>query len=165
MGIISQIENNEVTSLLMTDIPKACLEKDKSISDFLQALEGNTSITTVDFKDDFLACIRAEMRSQVIQAVGKLPHIQEVYLGNSLTLVPDLTDLLTSARSLTTLSLKDICLQGPPECFDGFETALRTHPCLKVFDMKDCTTANQSIDMCKIENIAMNGNKSAALVQ
>ncbi|KAG7351521.1 hypothetical protein IV203_010881 [Nitzschia inconspicua] len=163
MGIVSQIENNEVTSLIVTDMPKVCLEKGQKVDAMIEALQSNTSIEVVHLKDDFLACVRADMRSQLIQAVGKLPKIRQVYLGDTLLLVPDLTDLLINAKSLTVLNLTAVCLQGPPEYFDDFEKALRTHTALKTFDMKDCMTANQGIDIEKIANAADEGEKPASV--
>lgn len=163
MGIVDQIEKNEVSALTLTDIPKACLEKGQKVDALVQALQTNTSVTVVHLQNDFLACVRADMRSQIIQAVGRLPNIRQVYLGDSLVLVPDLTELLTNAKSLTVLNLHDVCLQGPPEYFDEFESALRTHPTLKTFDMKDCMTANQSIDMEKIQTATDSGKKPAAV--
>jgi hypothetical protein len=163
MDIVSHIQNNEIISLTITDIPKAVLDKGQKIDEFIQALESNTSITTVDLKEDFLACVRADMRSQIIKAIGKLPNIQQVYLADSLVLVPDLTELLTNAKSLTVLNLKAVCLQGPPEYFDDFEKALQTHPALKTFDMIECMTANQSIDMGKLQNAADAGKKPASV--
>jgi hypothetical protein len=163
MSIVSQVESNEITDLTLTDIPKACLEKGQKIDALIQALQHNTSIGVVHLKEDFLACVRADMRSQLIKAIGKVPTIRQVYLGDSLVLVPDLTELLTNAKSLTVLNLQAVCLQGPPEYFDEFEKAIRTHPALKTFDMKDCMTANQSIDIDKLQNVADAGRKPAAV--
>jgi hypothetical protein len=78
-------------------------------------------------------------------------------------LVPDLTKMLSNAKSLTVLNLKAVCLQGPPEYFDDFEKTLQTHPALKTFDMIECMTANQSIDMEKLQNAADAGKKPAAI--
>ena len=163
MGIVDQITANETKILSLSDIPKSCLEKGQKIDAFIQALEGNTSITTVRLQGDFLACVRADMRSKMVKAVGELANVREVYFGNSLLLVPDLTALLQAATSLTVFHLDDVCLQGPPEYFDDFEKALRTHSALKSFDMKNCMSANQSIDMEKIQNATESDSKPAAL--
>jgi hypothetical protein len=85
-----------------------------------------------------------------------------VYLGDSLLLVPDLTTLLTNAKSLTVLNLNDVCLQGPPELFDDFQKALQSHATLKDFSMKDCMTANQTIDMDKLLDAASEKKPAAA---
>jgi hypothetical protein len=163
MDIVGAIENNEMTTLTIKDMPKTVVEKGQKIDAFIRALQCNTSIVTVDLKEDFLACIRAYMRSQVINAVGKLPSIQQVYLADSLMLAPDLTDLLRNANSLTVLNLRAVCLQGAPEYFDEFEKALQTHPALKTFDIVECITSNQSVDMEKLQNTISAGKNPPSI--
>mmetsp|Transcript_17401 Transcript_17401/g.30315 ORF Transcript_17401/g.30315 Transcript_17401/m.30315 type:complete len:178 (+) Transcript_17401:228-761(+) len=157
MGLLSEIENNKVTSLHLTDMPKKSFEGAK-VEDFCTALEKNTSITTVHMKDDFLACLRGDQRSQVVKAVGKLPAVTEIYFGGSLLLAPDLTSVVETAKTLKVLHLHDVCLQGAPELCKDFEKALSAHSALKEFDMKDCMTANASVDL---EAVVAAGKKSS----
>jgi hypothetical protein len=120
---------------------------------FLDALANNTSITSVILKSDFLACLRGDVRSQVLKAVGKLPNIQSITLGNSLVLAPDLTELVTQAKTLTSLTLEDVCLQGEPELVSKLEASLSSHGALKEFNLLNCMASNQEVNLDELKSV------------
>ena len=155
MSLLNQIESNDITDLTIEAVPKEAFEGAK-VDAFLDALEKNTSITKMNLKGDFLACLRGDQRSQVIKAIGKT-KVQDIHLGNSLVLAPDLAELVISAKSLTRLILDDICLQGDADFMGKFETALVSHPSLKEFEMSNCMASNQSIDIEKIQQVKVGG--------
>jgi hypothetical protein len=154
-SLLNQIENNEVTTLHLTKMPRETfVDGSGSITaktdHFVEVLSNNTSIVSVVMRGDFLACLRGDQRSKVVQALGKLPQIHTVVLGESLLVISDLTTVLTTASTLKVFTLHDVCLQGPPDLFDEFEYVVTRHGALKEFDLKDCMTANQTIDLNKI---------------
>jgi hypothetical protein len=161
MSLLNQIENNEVDDLKIDAMAKEAFEKAKPEA-FLDALEKNNSIRSVRLEGDFLACLRADVRSNVIKAIGKLSSVREIYLGDSLLLAPDLTEMLTEAKSVTTLNLHDCCIQGAPEFFDALEAVLFHHVTLKDFELKDCMASNQSVDLQKLKDAAARTNSCGA---
>ena len=154
MSLLEQIKNNEITELRIDSMPKEAFEGKKKEDLFITALGKNTSITSVRLEGDFLACLKADVRSKVLEAVGKLPSLRSVYLGDCLLLAPDLTDLLINGKTVTILHLHDVCLQGAPELVDALETILRHHVTLKDFEMSNCMASNQSVDMDKLKEAA-----------
>ncbi|KAG7355229.1 hypothetical protein IV203_004585 [Nitzschia inconspicua] len=63
MSLLNQIENNEVADLRISAAPKEALEGKKKEDALLEALAKNSSITSVQLEEDFLACLRADIRS------------------------------------------------------------------------------------------------------
>jgi hypothetical protein len=161
--LLEQIGTNDITSLTLEATPKEALEKKKPEA-FLEALGKNTSLTSVTLQADFLACLRGDVRSQVVQAIGKLPLLQSLSLGNSLLLAIDLTTLLKTAKSLTTLTLTEICLQGEPDMIEGLQKMIASHASLKDFTMSNCMATNQSVNLAELENIKMGNGCGTATI-
>ncbi|KAG7363844.1 hypothetical protein IV203_037045 [Nitzschia inconspicua] len=152
--LLQQLESNDITSLTLEASPKEALEKKKS-DELIDALSKNTSVTTLTLQKDFLACLRGDVRSQLMQTIAKLPSLQSVTLGNSLLLAPDLTNLVVSAKSLCTVTLDEICLQGEPALVQDLQVALASHGKLKSFTMNNCMASNQEVDMKALENVKL----------
>jgi hypothetical protein len=162
--LLEQIENDNITSLTLEATPKETLEKKKPEA-LIEALGKNTSLVSVTMQTDFLACLRGDIRSQVVQAIGKLPSLQSVSLGNSLLLAPDLITLVKTAKSLTTLTLTDICLQGEPTFIEDLQRTIASHASLKDFTLSNCMASNQSVNLSALETIkAGNGCGKVAAI-
>jgi hypothetical protein len=163
MSLLHQIESNDITSLRVDAMPKEAFEGAKPDA-FIDALGKNNSISTVHLEGDFLACLRADVRSNVVKAVGKLPSVREIYLGDCLMLAPDLTEVLSTAKSLTVLHLSGVCLQGEPAFFDELEKMVAHHLTLKDFEMKDCMASNQSVDLNKLKEAGTRTSRGGAAI-
>jgi hypothetical protein len=150
--LLEQIETNDITSLTLEATSKEALEQ-KEPEALLEALGKNTSLTSVTMQTDFLACLRGDVRSRIIQAIGILPSLQSLTLGNSLILAVDLTTLLKTAKSLTTLTLTDICLQGEPATIEELQRTVASHAGLTDFIMSNCMASNQSVNLTELENV------------
>jgi NAD(P)H-flavin reductase len=160
--LLEQIESNDIMSLTLEASPKEALEKKKPDA-LVEALGKNTSITTVTLKTDFLACLRADVRSQVLQAIAKLPALQSVTLGNSLVLAPDLTSMVKSAKKLNNLTLDEICIQGEEALVEELRVALASNGTLKSFTLNKCMASNQSVDLAALENVKVGCGGKAAI--
>jgi hypothetical protein len=147
MSLLKQIENNDIVDLHINTPPKEALEGKNKEDALIKALEMNNSITSVHLEQDFLACLRADNRSIIISAIGKLPSLRQVYLSDTLLLSNDVSELLASAKAITTLHLVNVCLQGAPEYFDALATVLQQHSTLKDFTLTGCMASNQSVDL------------------
>jgi hypothetical protein len=158
MSILNQIANNEITKLELQDEAEIVFENDDgSIYEFLDALKKNTSIASMVLRGDFLSCLRADARDQVLKAISG-NHIQHVIIGDTLLLVQDLTQLVGHLKSLRSLELHNLVLQGQEDHFQAFEAALLQHPSLKEFDMSDnCETAIKGIELSTLRNAKKSG--------
>jgi hypothetical protein len=163
MSLLNQIENNEIADLRISATPKEALEGKKKEAALMEALKKNNSITSVHLEQDFLACVRADIRSELIQAISKLPSLRVVHLSDTLMLAQDVTDLLMNVKTITTLHLANVCLQGAPEYFDALETVLQHHATLKEFEMTNCMASNQSVDLEKLKEAAERSSCSGNL--
>ena len=113
----------------------------------LTALIRNNSITSIVFEGDFLDCLRADKRSELLQTLGSyLPALTELCLGDTPMHVRDVSHIVTHASgTLTKLTLHDLILQGTVEEFRAFERALlwttKKTSSIQEFRMKECTTS------------------------
>ena len=112
----------------------------------LKALIRNDSITSIVFEGDFLDCLRADKRSELLQTLGSyLPALTELCLGDTPMHVRDVSHIVTHASgTLTKLALHDLILQGTVEEFRAFERALlwtTKTSSIREFSMQECTTS------------------------
>jgi hypothetical protein len=160
MSILENIQANDMTNLYISDV-------DDELFDFchrlIEALETNTSITSVRFDADFLGCLRSDARSKLVEAIGKIPLLQEVHLEDALLTVIAITNMILQAKSLRVLTLNNVVLQGLSEHFDACATALYQHVCLKEFGVEDCIPAVKDISLEKL-HLAGNRQFSAASI-
>jgi hypothetical protein len=153
MSILEKIQANDITNLHISDADDELLDFPHKL---LEALEKNTSITSVRFDADFLGCLRSDARSKLVEAIGKIPSLQEVHLKDALLTVIAITNMILKAKSLRVLTLNNVVLQGVSEHFDACATALYQHVCLKEFGVEDCIPAVKDISL---EKLHLAGNR------
>jgi hypothetical protein len=143
MSILENIQANDMTNLYISDV-------DDELFDFchrlIEALETNTSITSVRFDADFLGCLRSDARSKLFEVIGKIPSLQEVHLEDAVLMVIDITVMVLQAKSLRALTLNNVVLQGVSEHFDAFYQ----HVCLEESGVEDCVPAVKDIYLEKL---------------
>jgi hypothetical protein len=161
MSLLNQIENNEIVNLHISAQPKEALEGKNQEEALIKALGKNNSITSVHLEQEFLACLRADNRSIIVNAIGKLPSLRQVYLSDTLLLGNDVKDLLVNAKAVTTLHLANVCFQGAPEYFDALATVLKHHASLKDFELIDCMASNQSVELEKLTEAAAASHRNS----
>lgn len=154
MSLLHRIEHNEITELKIDAMSREAFEGKKKDDVFLEVMGKNHSITSVRFEGDFLACLRGDVRSNVVIGIGKLPAIRSIYLGDSLLLAPDLTEMLVNAKNLRVLHLRDVCLQGAPDFVEALATVLKHHATLKDFELINSMASNQSVDLERLREAA-----------
>lgn len=150
MSVLKEVQDNSVETLDLVMDPDH--DDYGSIRELVQALESNTSITSISLKKDFLGALFGKDRISILTAVGSLKNIQEVELGDAGVMVEGIVSLTKSAKTLRKLTLQNLILQGVQKDFDGLEAVLHAHPALKEFEMNDCTPAVGDIDIGKVEN-------------
>jgi hypothetical protein len=147
MTILDQIRGNDITDLHLHDVPESYFEESKELID---ALKENKSLESVRMDKDFIACLFGEDRDDLLGQLGKLPNLKEVNLGDVGVMVQVLTNLVTDAKGLRELTLECVVMQGIQDHFDILETVFHQHTGLKDFQMNDCVSAIEGIDMEKI---------------
>jgi hypothetical protein len=157
MTIIEDIHANQVVDLHLNAVPE---EYFGETSDMVDALKDNTSIESVQFDKDFIACVYGSERGEILDQVAKLPNLKEVFLGDALLMVDVIALLLKNAKGLKKISLHRLVLQGNRKDVEGLEAVLYQHGSLKDFQMEDCIPSNEGIDMEKIMNAGKNVNPS-----
>jgi hypothetical protein len=144
MSLLNQIEDNVITDLRLNDTEDEIIDHVRIL---LDALKKNTSIESIHFQGEFLGCIRGDKRNELVELIGGLPNLQEVQMNSSLLMVKVLTTVISKAKQLRVLKRNGIVFQGVDEDMSSCELALMTHPCLKEFDLHDCSTAAVSNDV------------------
>lgn len=157
MSIIEQVASNSITDLKISQDPDEALGK-KKVGEFLDALGSNTSIETLKLDGDFIGCLRQDKRSALIKAIGDLPNLKEVHLGEACMLADDVASILTKGKNIVSMSLTAVVLQGEQSSLDACELAVYTHPTLKQFDLKDSSTAIAELSLDKLQEA---GKKAA----
>jgi hypothetical protein len=158
MTIIEEIHANQVVNLHLNAVPA---EYFGETSEMIAALKDNTSIESIQFDKDFIACVFGRERGELLNQVAKLPNLKEVFLGDAGLMVEIIVTFLKDAKSLKKISLHRLVMQGTQKDFDGLEAVLYQHGSLKDFQMEDCVASNEDIDMLKIMNAGKNYNTSS----
>jgi hypothetical protein len=148
MSIVQQIQDNTITNLRVSGEDDDAV---KNIHQVIEALEKNNTILSATFHDDFLGCLRNDVRSKLMNSLGRISSLQEAHLEDALLMVSDVADLLVQAEGLKVLTLKNIVLQGVKEQFDACEMALYQHGSVKEFRMDKCTPALEEISLERME--------------
>ena len=156
MSILKEIQDNSIDTIDLVMDPDS-EEYGGVFQDLVTALKSSTSITSISLKKDFLGALFGRDRIAILQAVGAMPNIQEIELGDAGVMVDAIAVLAKSARSLRKLTLHNLILQGIQQDFDILEAALHAHGSLKEFEMSDCLPAIPDIDIDKI-NLAGKGH-------
>jgi hypothetical protein len=152
MSILEQIKANSITELVLSQDAD---EISDDVGTIIDGLKHNKSIVSIRFEGDFLGMIRNDSRRELLEAIGLIPTLKQVHLGDALLLVPGIAKMLCQAHSLRELSLDNVVLQGSEDDFSTLEAALHAHPSLKIFKMDKCIPAHRDISL---ENLT----KSAA---
>lgn len=147
MTILEQIQNNEIVDLHVSAPADEVFDK---VNALLDALENNTSIESIRFETDFIGDLRNDDRAKLLYSIGQVKSLKEVTLGDGLLQINDVTKMIQSAKSLRSLHLRSMVLQGIESDFDACEAALYQHPCMKEFEMDDCSPAIESISIEKL---------------
>jgi hypothetical protein len=149
MTLLEQIQANEITNV---HVDNAADDVFENINAFLDAMGQNTSIESVHFEKEFIGDLRNDARTKLLKAIGQIPSIKEIRLGDALLQTVDITEMVTAAQALRALHLKNIVLQGVAEHFDACETALYKSHTLKEFDLEDCFPAVRGLSLEKLYN-------------
>ena len=91
--------------------------------------------------------MRNDSRLEVVEALGLIPTLQKVYLGDTLLVVSGIANMLCKASGLRELTISNMVLQGVESDFSALETALAAHNSLKVFKMEKCRPAVKEISL------------------
>jgi hypothetical protein len=151
MTLLAKIQGNDITDLRISEDPDEVFDH---VTSFLDAMESNTSIETVKFDKDFIGCLRHDDRSDLLNALSKIPSLKEVHLGDACLLVKDITNILVEAKGLVSFSLNTVVLQGDAASLDACELAVCQHPCLKQFELINCTTAIRDLSIDSLQTAA-----------
>jgi hypothetical protein len=126
------------------------------------ALEGNTSIESVTFTEEFLASLMGE-REDLLMSLASLKNLREVCLGQTSVQVTTLTKLVESHKELQKLHLYELLLQGVDDEFDQLERALAHTTNLKDFEAIDCRASKTDVDLGRLERAAKKISRRASL--
>lgn len=140
--IVEQIQANVISKLHFTSADDEVID---DVTPIIDAIKSNSSIECVEFLDDFLGCIRNDSRTELLQALCKVPCLNEVHLEDGLIMIDVIADLITKCKGLKILTLNRIILQGVQEDFDTTEMALHQNHSLKELTIKDCSSAIEGI--------------------
>lgn len=153
--LLWQIESNMIRTLEINkeveEVFAGCDIRFNDISLLLKALVVNESIRSIRFEGDFLDCLHPESRSELIQTISYLPSLVKFDLGDTPIMVSDLCHLITRSRSLRSLTLHDLVLQGDPEDFNALELGLSHHPSIKEVEMNECAPATIGVDLVHLK--------------
>jgi hypothetical protein len=148
MGIIDDIKGDSLEELHLSNAPEDYFGAPEEFAD---AMKANTSIKTVVFDNDFLACSKGDDRATIVSSVSAPPNVEKVILKDSLLVIGScVTNLTKNAGRLTDLSIVNCTLQGTPEDFDTFVTALKNNGTLKNLHITDCHAPHADVDMGKV---------------
>uniref|UniRef100_A0A7S3L2E1 Uncharacterized protein n=1 Tax=Amphora coffeiformis TaxID=265554 RepID=A0A7S3L2E1_9STRA len=148
MTILEDIQKNKIETLHLDSVPMDYFAKPQ---EFVDAMAANTSITTVFFEKDFIACLKGDDRAAVVSAVGNLPNVEKVELKDSLLMIGVcVTNLVKNAKKLSSLSMEHCVLQGLPEDFDLLEEALKASSSVKDVTIGKCTPTSDEVDVKKL---------------
>lgn len=145
MTILEDIINNKVETLHFESVSSDYFA---TSTEFVEAMEVNTSLTKVFFEKDFIACLKGDDRAAVVSAVGNLPNVETVELKDSLLMIGIcITNLVKNAKKLQSLSMERCVLQGLPEDFELLEKALKESSSVKNLKIGACTVTSDEVDI------------------
>ena len=126
------------------------------------ALQGNTSIESVSFTGDFLACMMGD-REDLLLCLASLSNIKEISLGQTSMQATTLTKLVESHTELQKLHLYELLLQGVDNEFDDLERTLAYTANLKDFEVIDCRASKTDVDLSRLERAVQKISRRASL--
>jgi Ran GTPase-activating protein (RanGAP) involved in mRNA processing and transport len=148
--MLEKIKSNSLSALHIATYADDVFDE---FSDFLEALQNNTSLDTIHLEKDFIGDLRSEARENLLKSLGSMKHLKELTLADGLLQISHVTKMVQSVPSLRTLRLKNLVLQGIESDFDACEAALYQHPGIKEFEMENCGPALDHISINRL-NIA-----------
>ena len=145
MTILEDIANNKIETLHFENAPSDYFGSPK---EFVEAMAKNTSIKTVFFEKDFIACLKGDDRAQVVSAVGKLPNVEKVELKDSLLMVGIcVTNLVKNAKKLESISFEHCVMQGTEDDFNLLGDALKASTSVKEVTIGECHATDEEVDL------------------
>lgn len=144
MTVLEQIKANSISHL---NIAQDADEITERTSEIVDALRNNTSIVSVRFEGEFLGAMRNDSRLEVVEAIGMIPTLQRVHLGDTLLVVSGIAKMLCKATGLCELSISNMVMQGIESDFSILEATLASHNSLKIFKMDKCRPAVKDISL------------------
>jgi Ran GTPase-activating protein (RanGAP) involved in mRNA processing and transport len=147
--MLDQIINNEISDLHLSAFAEDIFE---NFHDFVDALASNTSLDTIHLDKDFIGDLRNDSREMLLKSLGKNKNLKELTLEDGLLQIGHVTTMVQAAKSLRTLRMKNLILQGVESDFDACESALYQHPCIKEFEVIDCSPAVDHVSIEKLTN-------------
>lgn len=158
MNLIESIRNNDIIDLHLCDamdelcaVGKMTGSSRRSastsiFSEFLAALERNTSIESIHLEKDFMGDLRHDCRERLLYALGRIRSLKDLTLADALLQIRHISSLIEDAKSLQYLRLHNIVLQGVQSDFDAAEEIIHGHDCsMTHLEMVDCIAANSSV--------------------
>ena len=91
MSVLEQIKANTISDL---NISQDADEITERTSEIVDALRSNKSVVSVRFEGEFLGAMRNDSRLEVVEAVGTIPTLQRVHLGDTLLVVSGIANML-----------------------------------------------------------------------
>jgi hypothetical protein len=147
MSILEQLKDHSITDLAIA-VPAS--EAVGDLHEFVNALSENKSIETIRLTDDFMGDLRHDDRHKLLSAMGQIPTLKVVFLADGLLMISDITIMISRAKNLRGLTLRNLILQGIEDHFIAAEAALYQHPSLKEFEMNDCSPAWKEASLDKL---------------
>ena len=140
--MLEKISTNE-DSLLELHIGTECESTDTLLDALNRSRESRIAewmIEVVRFDKNFLPSVKPMDKILILENVGKLPNLKEVYLSHGSIPAKALSELLKDARNLQVFYLNQVMLEGDEEDFSLLETAFEGHSCLQEFSMIEFRT-------------------------
>lgn len=148
MGIIDDIKSSSIEELHLSNMPEDYFGTSE---EFASAMKVNTSIKTVIFDNDFLACSKGDDRALIVSSLATLPNLEKVVLKDSFLMIGIcVTNLTKNSKKLNDLSMVNCTLQGVPADFDKLVNALKENENIKKLQITNCNAPHADVDLGKV---------------
>jgi hypothetical protein len=145
MSLLEDIKCNAVEELNMSNLPEDYFE---NAHQFEEAMKENTSIKEVTLEGDFLVCLKPDDRAIIVSSLGRLPNLEKVVLKDSRLLIGlCIANLVKNSPKLNDLRMLDCTLQGVPDDFDKFKTALSENQSMKSLHLEGSFAPNDDVKL------------------
>ena len=172
-NILEEIKSNSIETLHLSESYDHYFDKPQ---DFVDAMKVNTSIKHVIFDKDFLGCSVARDRKVIgmfvcllycyrqcyqprllltnvftccvtVSSLGDLPNLETVTLADSLVMVGVcVTNLVKNSKSVKEITLQSCLLQGVPDDFELFRSALASNDSVQAIHLTKCSVPNEDVN-------------------
>jgi hypothetical protein len=161
MGILEDIKGNLIEELHLSNSPEDYFESPDELAD---AMKDNTSVKEAIFDGDFLTCLKPEDRAIVVSCLRRLPNLEKVVLKDSRLMIGIcIANLVKDSPKLNSLSMINCTLQGVPNDFDTFKSAIGDSSSMKSLHIEESFAPNDDVQLgnvlegLKDLNIAISG--------